>query len=416
MDRHGEEMWRRSGREIGASYERRRVPVGRVRATRRRPFPSCTRTGSRTIRSTSSCNGASPSRHDWFTVLKLDATTHFAMLEEAPQLADAIESFVSDDAVTLRVSVVGGGIGGLTGRGRARPEGDRRRGLRAGGGAGAHRGVDRPRPERDTSSRRPRPVGRASNRRAARRARAAAVGGRIDAAPSPARRGRRGVLRRLDPRLLPPRPPRAPARALCRRESFASARGSSGWRRDDGHAELLLADGSRVRCDAVVAADGIRSPVRQQLVGRTIRSSPEPSSTAASRRGTRVHELHPDLVNRYWLGPERHAVAYWIASGDLLAVNAAIRDADWARESWTDEAASDEVLPAFAGWHEPLLERLRRCRRVPPRGRLRPPAARALDLRTRHAPRGCGARHGAVPGPGGCAGDRGRVRPRRVPR
>jgi salicylate hydroxylase len=130
----------------------------------------------------------------------------------------------------------------------------------------------------------------------------------------------------------------------------------------DAHAELQLADGSRVRCDAIVAADGIRSPVRQQLVGQ---DDPVFSGTVVYRgvaERAAVHELHPDLVNRYWLGPERHAVAYWIASGDLLAVNAAIRDADWARESWTDQAAPDEILPAFTGWHEPLLERLRRCR------------------------------------------------------
>jgi salicylate hydroxylase len=75
-----------------------------------------------------------------------------------------------------------------------------------------------------------------------------------------------------------------------------------------------------------------------------------------------VEALHPEHVNRYWLGPNRHAVAYWISAGERLAVNAAIRDADWARESWTDEAAPAEVLPAFAGWHEPLLERFRRCR------------------------------------------------------
>lgn len=131
---------------------------------------------------------------------------------------------------------------------------------------------------------------------------------------------------------------------------------------DDAHAELQLASGDRVRCDAVVAADGIRSHLRQQLVGE---DEPVFSGTVVYRglaEKSVVHELHPDLVNRYWLGPNRHAVAYWIASGELLAVNAAIRDAAWAAESWTDEAQPGEVLPAFEGWHEPLLERLRRCR------------------------------------------------------
>jgi salicylate hydroxylase len=131
---------------------------------------------------------------------------------------------------------------------------------------------------------------------------------------------------------------------------------------DDSAAELVLDGGSRVRSDAVIAADGIRSPLRQQLVGM---DEPVFSGTVVYRGladRDAVEELHPGRVNRYWLGPNRHAVAYWIAAGDLLAVNAAIRDADWARESWTDEAPPEEVLPAFAGWHELLLERFRRCR------------------------------------------------------
>ena len=131
---------------------------------------------------------------------------------------------------------------------------------------------------------------------------------------------------------------------------------------DDSHGELLLAGGECVHADAVVAADGIRSPLRQQLVGA---DEPVFSGTVVYRglaEREAVEELHPDRVNRYWLGPNRHAVVYWIAAGELLAVNAAIRDADWVRESWTDEAPSDEVLPAFEGWHEPLLERFRRCR------------------------------------------------------
>ncbi|HJS50012.1 MAG TPA: FAD-dependent monooxygenase, partial [Gaiellaceae bacterium] len=131
---------------------------------------------------------------------------------------------------------------------------------------------------------------------------------------------------------------------------------------DDSQATLVLADGSRMRADAVVAADGIRSRLRQQLVGA---DEPEFSGTVVYRglaAKEAVNELHPDHVNTYWLGPNRHAVAYWIAAGDLLAVNAAIRDADWARESWTDEAPLEEVLPAFEGWNEQVLERFRRCR------------------------------------------------------
>jgi pimeloyl-ACP methyl ester carboxylesterase len=33
--------------------------------------------------------------HEWFSVLKLDATTHFAMVEAPQHVADAIEDFAS---------------------------------------------------------------------------------------------------------------------------------------------------------------------------------------------------------------------------------------------------------------------------------------------------------------------------------
>jgi salicylate hydroxylase len=73
-----------------------------------------------------------------------------------------------------------------------------------------------------------------------------------------------------------------------------------------------------------------------------------------------VAHLHPDRLNLYWLGPYRHGVAYWIAGGSLLAVNCAVQDAEWSRESWTLEAPPEEAARAFAGWHPPLLERIMR--------------------------------------------------------
>ena len=127
-----------------------------------------------------------------------------------------------------------------------------------------------------------------------------------------------------------------------------------------GSAIAVLTDGRRVAADVVVAADGIRSTVRQRLIG----ADAAVFSGSVVYRGVvprdRVADLHPPGVNRYWIGPGRHAVAYWIAGARLLAVNVAVQETEWARESWTDEASSSEVLPYFEGWHEPLLERFMR--------------------------------------------------------
>ena len=146
-------------------------------------------------------------------------------------------------------------------------------------------------------------------------------------------------------------------RGLCRTEIVHFGARVERVETSEAYAEVLLADGSRCPCDAVVAADGIRSPFASSS---WVQDEPLFSGTVVYRglaEKDDVRELAPGPVNRYWLGPSATRLRTGSRLGSFLAVNAAIREADWARESWTDEAAPDEVLPAFAGWHEPLLER-----------------------------------------------------------
>jgi salicylate hydroxylase len=129
----------------------------------------------------------------------------------------------------------------------------------------------------------------------------------------------------------------------------------------DAAVTVRLADGAEVQADVVVAADGIRSRIRQQLAGA---DQPEFSGTVVYRGvipREQALELHPEHVNYYWLGPYRHGVSYWTSGGELLAVNCAAQHAEWARESWTLEAPAEEALEYFEGWDEGLRERIRLC-------------------------------------------------------
>jgi salicylate hydroxylase len=124
---------------------------------------------------------------------------------------------------------------------------------------------------------------------------------------------------------------------------------------------LRFADGRTVRADAVVAADGIKSRIRQMFVGA---DEPVFSGTVVYRGlvpRRLAPDLHPERVNRYWLGPLRHGVVYWLSRGEILAVNAAVQYADWAEESWTADAPTDELLQYLDGWDPALLDRVRRC-------------------------------------------------------
>jgi len=130
--------------------------------------------------------------------------------------------------------------------------------------------------------------------------------------------------------------------------------------RDDA-VELLLGDGRRLGADAVVAADGIRSALRQLLVGA---DDPVFSGTVVYRgviSRADAGDLHPDRTNRYWIGPYRHGVSYWIARGALLALNLGVQHADWSEESWTREVPAAEADAYLDGWDDALRERVRRC-------------------------------------------------------
>jgi salicylate hydroxylase len=132
-------------------------------------------------------------------------------------------------------------------------------------------------------------------------------------------------------------------------------------RQDDDRAFVTLADGTEAGADLVVAADGIRSPVRRHLFGA---EDPAFSGTVVYRGVVprqEVADLHPPRANMYWLGPQRHGVSYWLSGGERLAVTLATREADWSRESWTLEAPAAEALEFVDGWDEGFRTRLARC-------------------------------------------------------
>jgi salicylate hydroxylase len=130
----------------------------------------------------------------------------------------------------------------------------------------------------------------------------------------------------------------------------------------DAHEVTLRFADREARADVVVAADGIRSRIRQQFTGA---DEPVFSGTVVYRGiapRAAMAELHPEHVNYYWIGPYRHGVSYWISGGQRLAVNCAVQNAEWSRESWTLTAPAEEALEHFEGWHEPLRTRIGACR------------------------------------------------------
>jgi salicylate hydroxylase len=124
----------------------------------------------------------------------------------------------------------------------------------------------------------------------------------------------------------------------------------------DAHgASLTLEDGTTHAGEALVAADGIHSLVRDQLFGK---SAPRFSGNVAWR-GTMpaedVADLKLDFLSSNWWGPERSLVHYYICGGRTHNWIGVGRSEAPSRESWSATGIVDDALAEYAGWHPQVL-------------------------------------------------------------
>jgi len=94
MRHQSAEMWMRSGREIQASYRAHRNPLDALAELK--PPPRVLHLyGQPESQEYLQAQLRFQAEHEWFSVKKLDARTHFSMLERPEQVAAAIEAHVS---------------------------------------------------------------------------------------------------------------------------------------------------------------------------------------------------------------------------------------------------------------------------------------------------------------------------------
>jgi salicylate hydroxylase len=126
-------------------------------------------------------------------------------------------------------------------------------------------------------------------------------------------------------------------------------------RENGGQAVAVLADGSSVRGDVVIGADGIHSAVRSSLFGA---EAPRYTGNACWRGMTPRSALPPGLIDpdmTVWFGPGASVVHYYIRGGTMINWVAAFESDRWAEESWTAEGKREEMLERFAEWHPTVL-------------------------------------------------------------
>jgi salicylate hydroxylase len=133
-----------------------------------------------------------------------------------------------------------------------------------------------------------------------------------------------------------------------------------------------FADGSEVEADVVIGADGIRSAIRAQLFGADQPRFTEmmcwrcmvPMEKVPTRVGPggSVALPHGDYFG--WIGPTGHVICYPIGRGDTLNIFAGHVTDQWVEESWSVPSSQQELLDAYAGWHAALLGMFRNVHHV----------------------------------------------------
>jgi len=114
-------------------------------------------------------------------------------------------------------------------------------------------------------------------------------------------------------------------------------------------------DGSAFEADLIVGADGIHSVVRKCLFG----DQPPQFTGNMCWRATvpfatqPLNYVSPD--SSFWLGPHGHVVTYYVQGGRAVNIVAVAETAAWVEEAWNVRSTREELLAGFAGWHPNLI-------------------------------------------------------------
>lgn len=134
----------------------------------------------------------------------------------------------------------------------------------------------------------------------------------------------------------------------------------SGYSQTADTVTLHLADGRSQSGDALIAADGLHSPLQSQMLGA---QKPRFTGNMAWRATVPIEKLGGDApppTACVWMGKGRHCVSYLLRGGRLAnfvgIVEGGTPDAE--QESWHARGAQAQALADFQGWHKTLVNLL----------------------------------------------------------
>ncbi len=121
---------------------------------------------------------------------------------------------------------------------------------------------------------------------------------------------------------------------------------------DANGVSLRFEDGGTARGDVLVGADGIKSMVRERILGATaVHYTGDQSWRILVPAERLAVELRPDTVN-ICVGPGKHGVVYPIRPDGLINMVGCVEYETWDDESWTTRHPWAELKADFAGWSD----------------------------------------------------------------
>jgi salicylate hydroxylase len=115
---------------------------------------------------------------------------------------------------------------------------------------------------------------------------------------------------------------------------------------------LHTQDGRAFTADALIAADGVHSLLRQQCLGEDKAQFMDLLAWRGLVPMARLPEHLRRPVGTNWVGPGAHVITYPVQGGQLMNVVGIVERGDWRGESWNQPGSHDELLQDFGRWHE----------------------------------------------------------------